>query len=105
MNKKKPAQESIPRFVLSLTDTSIKVPGPNGEMYYSINVGAEKLSDFNKLIPKKKRTNQCRTELQNMFYHFQKAVDDFYMQDKIHEAQGIKEAQELVRGSKDGKKA
>lgn len=105
MNKKKPSEDNIPRFVLSITDTTIKIPGPNGEMYYSINVGADKLSDFNKLIPKKKRTNHARTELQNMFYHFQKAVDDFYMQDKIKEAQGLQEAQELVRGNKDGKKS
>lgn len=66
------AEENIPRFVVTITDTQTIM----GDRFYSISAGADNLQDFFKLIPKKKRTNEARTELQNMFVHMQKAVDD-----------------------------
>lgn len=100
MSKKKP-EEKIPRFVVSITDTTITVPGPNGDQYYSISVGADKLTDYNKLIPKKQRTNYARTELQSMFVYFQEAIDK-YEQDQ--EKAIITEAEMLVNGKdKNGK--
>ncbi len=68
-----PAEKGIPRFVVSITDTQTVVGG----QYYSINAGADNLDEFNRLIPKKKRTNEARTELQNMFWHMKQAVKDF----------------------------
>lgn len=75
MSKKKP--EKIPRFVLSITDTTITVPGEMGDQYYAISVGADKLTDFNKKIPKSKRKNYGETELQSMFIYFQESVDAY----------------------------
>ena len=66
-------QEDIPRFVLSITDTQTVI----GNQYYSINVGVDNVDDLNRLIPKKKRTNEARTELQNVLLHFKQAVADF----------------------------
>ena len=66
------AEENIPRFVVTITDTQTVM----GDRFYSISAGADNLQDFFKLIPKKKRTTEARTELQNMFVHMQKAVDD-----------------------------
>lgn len=79
MNKRKPkkqllpAEAGIPRFVVSITDTQTVVGGK----YFSINVGADRLEDFTRLIPKKKRTTEARTELQNMMLHMKQAVADF----------------------------
>lgn len=101
MTNKEPKEEKIPRFVLSITDTTITVPGPNGDQYYAISVGADKLTDFNKLIPKAQRTNYAKTELQSMFVYFQDAVDK-YEQDRDKAI--IEEAELLVKGKdKDGK--
>jgi len=66
------AGEDIPRFVVSITDTQTVTGG----QYLSISAGADSLDDFNRLIPKKKRTNEARTELQNMFLHMKKTVAD-----------------------------
>lgn len=66
-------QEDIPRFVLSITDTQTVI----ANQYYSINVGVDNIDDLNRLIPKKKRTNDARTELQNVLLHFKQAVADF----------------------------
>ena len=66
------AEENIPRFVISITDTQTIM----GDRFYSISAGADTLEQFNKLIPKKKRTNEARTELQSMLLHMKQAVDD-----------------------------
>lgn len=67
-----PSGENIPRFVVSITDTQTI----HNDQYYSINVGADSLDDFTRLIPKKKRTNEARTELQNMFYHMRTTIEE-----------------------------
>lgn len=85
------AEENIPRFVISITDTQTVM----GDRFYSISAGADSLADFNKLIPKSKRTNEARTELQNMLLHMQQAVDDLE-KDFVTEA-------EIVEGEEDGK--
>lgn len=76
-------QEDIPRFVLSITDTQTVI----ANQYYSINVGVDNIDDLNRLIPKKKRTNEARTELQNVLLHFKQAVADF--DDKPFEAEVV----------------
>ena len=83
MKKQRPQEDiveknDIPRFVLSLTDTHTIVEGPEGDQYYSINIAADKLKDFNRLIPKAKRTNTARTEWQALLEFFQEAVDDLH---------------------------
>lgn len=83
-------ENDVPRFVVSITDTQTVM----GDRFYSISAGAETLQDFFKLIPKKKRTNEARTELQNMFVHMQKAVDDLE-KDFVTEA-------EIIEGEEDG---
>jgi len=85
------AEENIPRFVISITDTQTIM----GDRFYSISAGADTLEQFNKLIPKKKRTNEARTELQSMLLHMQQAVDDLE-KDFVTEA-------EIVEGEEDGK--
>lgn len=74
MAKKQTKDDSIPRFIVEITDTNIAVPGPNGEKYFSIAAGADKLSDFNRIIPKHKRTTSARTELQSMFLYMEENV-------------------------------
>lgn len=66
------AGEDIPRFVVTITDTQTVTGG----QYFAISAGADSLADFNRLIPKSKRTNECRTELQNMFWHMQKGIEE-----------------------------
>jgi len=84
-------ENDVPRFVVSITDTQTVM----GDRFYSISAGADSLADFNKLIPKSKRTNEARTELQNMLLHMQQAVDDLE-KDFVTEA-------EIVEGEEDGK--
>lgn len=79
MSKSKPGidkslipEEGTPRFVLSLTDTQTVV----GNQYFSVSIGDDKLSSFNRLLPKKMRTNTVRTEYQAMFEFFKKAIKD-----------------------------
>ena len=66
------AGEDIPRFVVSITDTQTVTGG----QYFAISAGADRLEDFQRLIPKAKRANQCRTELQNMFWHMKQAIEE-----------------------------
>lgn len=66
------AGEDIPRFVVSITDTQTVTGG----QYFAISAGADHLEDFFRLIPKAKRTNSCRTELQAMFKYFEEKVTE-----------------------------
>jgi len=89
------AEENIPRFVISITDTQTIM----GDRFYSISAGADTLEQFNKLIPKKKRTNEARTELQSMLLHMKQAVDDLE-KDFVTEAEIV---EPNVEGEEDGK--
>ncbi len=62
--------EEIPRFILQLTDTKTTIKGSNGEEYLTVSIGSDKLSDFNKPIPKAKRQNSGTTEFQAMLLFF-----------------------------------
>ena len=85
MSKK---DEKVPRIVLTLTDTQTLVPGPNGEQYYSVNVAAESLVDFNKLLEDQ---TEGKTELERVFRFFQQAIDDLSdVKDKSIEAGRVK---------------
>ena len=86
-------ENDVPRFVVTISDTHTIM----GDRFYSISAGADSLDQFFKLIPKKKRTNEARTELQNMFVHMQKAVDDL---EKDFEVEG--EIIEEVEGEDSG---
>jgi hypothetical protein len=68
-------KDKVPRIVLTLTDTQTLVPGPNGEQYYSVNVAAESLVEFNKLLPEDDQKDG-KTELERVFRFFQQAIDD-----------------------------
>lgn len=79
MSKSKPKidkslipEEGTPRFVLTLTDTQTV----RGGQYYSVSIGDDKLSSFNRLLPKSMRTNTVRTEYQAMHAFFAKAIKD-----------------------------
>ena len=62
--------KQVPRFVLSLTDTQTTIEGANGKEYMNISIASDKLSDFVKHIPVKKRQNAGHNEFQAMLEFF-----------------------------------
>lgn len=107
MSKSKPdiseliPEEGTPRFVLSLTDTQTVV----GDQYFSVSIGDDKLSSFNRLLPKKMRTNTVRTEYQAMFAFFTKAIKDLDKEpyEKIPTPEFMKKDNGVVEGENETK--
>lgn len=66
-------EKDLPRYVLSLTDTKTIIPGANGDQYFNITAGSDKLTDFTKRT--KDPDGKNRNEVQRMFVFFAEQVD------------------------------
>lgn len=72
---KKKDPDQIPRFVLQLSDTHTTMTGPSGEQYMSVTIASDKLFDFYKHIPEKKRKNLGENEFEALLLFFQEQVE------------------------------
>lgn len=79
----KNSEQSIPRFVFSISDTKTEIDGPNGRVYYNITIGFENKQQLMESQSQLDGSSELLNVIETFFETVKKFDDDNYTAVKV----------------------